>query len=412
MPASQAASTACAIGSSATGPDGLPPMEMLRTRIPYSSLWAMAHAMPAITVEARPWPKPSSTLIATTSASGATPRNCVVANPPSSIGSDARPSPAMRPATKVPWPASSYGCFLPLTRSSQPVIRDSGRSVLTPTPLSRIATVTPSPLGPPASGATRSPRPTVRRVTSIEAAPMPYTGLSATIASTKSSPASASIWSALSQAPTAPTNDSLVVATPAGRRSQTFPRWPGARTSTGTASSAPAASSATSTPGFTLSPRAAAEAGATASSMRTVSSDRVSRVLIVLASVSVLSARQGPATGRAGVRALTAAARRDEAGGTGRPWSARECTAGGPVRQPSYLGHPRPLALRPCLAAGLPFRTVRLSAARAGRMRTHRRIVNEGVARSGDTGPDGQNREAVGRRIFGRASSRSVLVNG
>ena len=134
----------------------------------YSSLWAMAQAMAAITVDARPWPNSSSTLMATMSAPGATPRYCIVAMPPSSSGSDALPSPAMRPATKVPWPASSYGFFLPLTKSFQPTMRLSGRSVCVATPLSMMATVTPAPVGPPSAGGVTSPRPMVRFVTSIE----------------------------------------------------------------------------------------------------------------------------------------------------------------------------------------------------------------------------------------------------
>ena len=123
-----------------------------------------------MTEEARPWPVLSSTLMPTMFACGATPRNCTVAEPPSSSGSEAVPSPAMRPATKVPWPASSYGVLLPLTKSFQPTIRLLPRSEVVAMPLSRTATPTPAPAGPPAAGAATLSSPMARLVTSSELA--------------------------------------------------------------------------------------------------------------------------------------------------------------------------------------------------------------------------------------------------
>ena len=67
----------------------------------YSALWSTANWMPAITSRTVALPSSSETLIDTRFASGATPmKRPFLASPPS------RPSesPAMMPATWVPWP--------------------------------------------------------------------------------------------------------------------------------------------------------------------------------------------------------------------------------------------------------------------------------------------------------------------
>ena len=154
MPCFHANSTAEAIGSYSTGAATLLPIERLITLMWYWSLWTTAHSTADMTAEARPCPVASSTLRPMMSAAGATPRNCTSAYPPWSSGNDAVPSPAMTPATNVPCPASSYGCFLSLTKSFQATIRLLWRSGdVVATPLSTTATPTPAPEGPPAAGA-------------------------------------------------------------------------------------------------------------------------------------------------------------------------------------------------------------------------------------------------------------------
>ena len=67
----------------------------------YSSLWSMANWIPAITSRTVALPSSSETLIETRFASGATPEKRPFFESPRSRPSE---SPAMMPATCVPWP--------------------------------------------------------------------------------------------------------------------------------------------------------------------------------------------------------------------------------------------------------------------------------------------------------------------
>ena len=71
------------------------PREMLRTLMPYLLWWSTAHCRPEIKVPRWVVPSAPATLIDTSLAPGASPEYW----PP-----EEAPSPAIRPATKVPWP--------------------------------------------------------------------------------------------------------------------------------------------------------------------------------------------------------------------------------------------------------------------------------------------------------------------
>ena len=139
MPARQARSTAWSIGSIAVGPLGIAPRDRFRTSMPYCTRWSTAQLIPLTTVAIVVCPVAPATLTDTRFAPGASPGYC----PP-----DDAPLPAIRPATKVPWPYSSLKGEWPPVRSTPPTIlpAKSGRFPLIP--VSRTATVTPCPVSP------------------------------------------------------------------------------------------------------------------------------------------------------------------------------------------------------------------------------------------------------------------------